>query len=370
MSSNMNPRQRLLTALALKEPDQVPVMDQVFNADIYEAVLGYRPRYFTSEDSFRCSAAMGMDGAFVIPAGYVAIEPVGNQGGMWESEWGCTYATHDGAWGVGMPREYRVKTHDDLRHFVPPDPHLPGRMDAVERAAELREKQPLALIGAVRGPFALTAYHFLGMVATMEAIYDQPDMLRLAFRMATDFALGICRQMAELGVDVLWVTEDIAGASGPLLSPAHYRALVAPFLRELCDGARSAGMPVVFHSDGYVIPFLDDLIQAGISGLDPLEPAAGMDLAKAKQQHGNRICLLGNVDNKRVLTEGTPDLVEQTVKTCIEAAGLGGGYVVMSDNSWHAGVTVENAAAQVRAARAWGTYPLDWIQDQITKSVK
>jgi uroporphyrinogen decarboxylase len=360
---SMSPRRRLLTALALKQPDRVPVMDQIFNADIYQAALGFRPRYFTSEDSFKCSAALGTDGAFVIPSGYVAIEPVGNQGGTWESEWGCTYSTHEGAWGVGMPREYRIKSYDDLRHFTPPDPFQPGRMDGVKRAANLRQKQELALIGAVRGPFALTTYHFLGMVATMETIYDAPEMLQLAFRMATDFAIGICRQLADIGVDVLWITEDVAGTVGPLLSPAHYRRLVAPFLRDVCDFARSVGMPAVFHSDGYVIPFLDDLIRAGISGLDPLEPAAGMDLGKVKQQYGNRICLLGNVDNKRVLTAGTPELVEQTVKACIRAAGPGGGYVVMSDNSWHAGVRVENAAQQIRATHRWGRYPLDWIGD-------
>jgi uroporphyrinogen decarboxylase len=363
MPSRLSPRERLLTALSRQEPDQVPVMDQIFNADIYEGVLGYRPRYFTSEDSFKCSAAMGMDGAFVVPAGYVAVEPVGNQGAAWESEWGCTYSTREGAWGVGMPRRYRVSSADDLRQFTPPDPFLSGRMDGIKKAAELRDAsaQELALVGAVRGPFALTAYHFLGMVATMEAIYDRPEMLQLAFRMATDFALGICRRMADIGVDVLWVTEDIAGTSGPLLSPAHYRSLVSPFLRELCDCARSVGMPVVFHSDGNVTPFLDDLIAAGISGLDPLESTAGMDLTRMKRDHGDRICLLGNVDNKRVLTEGTPEAVEQTVKACIQAAGAGGGYVVMSDNSWHAGVRIENAREQVRAARAWGKYPLDWI---------
>ena len=94
-----SPRERILTALALKEPDLVPITDEIFNADIYESALGYRPDYFTSEDSYKCSASLGLDAGFVLYDGYQAIEPVGNTGGGWVSEWDCTYQTDEGAWG-------------------------------------------------------------------------------------------------------------------------------------------------------------------------------------------------------------------------------------------------------------------------------
>jgi len=66
------------------------------------------------------------------------------------------------------------------------------------------------------------------------------------------------------------------------------------------------------------------------------------------------------VDNKITLTEGTVEQVEEDVKTCIKAAGRNGGYVLISDNSWHSGVSVENARKMVEAGRQWGEYPLKW----------
>jgi uroporphyrinogen decarboxylase len=356
----MSPRERILTALKNREPDRVPVTDQIFNPDIYEATLGYRPVYFASEDSYKCSAALGLDAAFVVYDGYQAIEPKENTSGRWESEWGCTYQIDEGAWGVGMPVEYRIKTFQDLYHFAPPDPKKPGRMDPIVRVADLRVKDDLALIGAVRGPFAHAAYHFIGMVTTMLAIYDDRDFLQLAFRMLVDFNIEVCRQMSDLGVDIIWITEDIAGSSGPLINPSHYRELALPHLRRLIAAIDEMGKPVVFHSDGNIIHFLNDLVDAGISGLNPIERTSGMDLGDIKTKYGNRVCLLGNVDNKKVLTEGTREQVEQDVKSRIRAAGRGGGYVLVSDNSWHCGVRVDNAKMMISAARKWGKYPLGW----------
>ena len=359
--TNMSPRKRFLTAFALKEPDRVPITDEIFNADIYEACLGYRPAYFTSEDSFKCSAALGLDAAFLLYEGYQAIEPVGNTSGGWISEWGCTYQTDEGAWAVGIPIKYSVESGQDLKYFTPPDPNKPNRMDPIKRAAELRSQDDLALICAIRGPFANTAYHFVGMVNTMMAIYDDPDFLTSAFRMLVDFDIEVCSQMVEIGVDILWITEDIAGTSGPLINPKQYRDLVLPHLSRLLDAINEMEIPVVFHSDGNVVPFIDDLIAAGISGLNPIERTSGMELSELKSEYGDRICLLGNVDNKIVLTEGTLEDVEREVKTRIQGAGGGGGYVLISDNSWHSGVSVENAKMMVEAGRKWGSYPLDWI---------
>jgi uroporphyrinogen decarboxylase len=362
----MSPRERFLTAFALKEPDRVPITDEIFNADIYQAVLGYRPGYFTSEDSFKCSRELGLDAAFVLYEGYQAIEPVGNVGGGWVSEWGVTYQTHEGAWGVGMPIAYQVRNRQEWEHFIPPNPNKPGRMDSIKRTVDLRTKGPdLALIGAVRGPFANTAYHFVGMVDTMMAIYDDPGFLSLAFQMTVDFDIEVCRQMVESGVDVLWITEDIAGSSGPLIKPGHYHELALPHLRRLLSAIRDMGKPIVFHSDGNVLPFLEDLIDAGITGLNPIERTSGMDLGEMKARFGDRICLLGNVDNKTILTDGSPQQVEEDVKSRIRLAGKGGGYILISDNSWHSGVGIENARSMVRAGKKWGTYPLDWIESNL-----
>jgi uroporphyrinogen decarboxylase len=203
----------------------------------------------------------------------------------------------------------------------------------------------------------------VGLVPTLESLYDDPDFLAAAFRLAIDYDREMCRQLVAHGADVIWITEDVASAQGPLLSPLHYRRQVLPYLCELLDAIRALGKPAVLHSDGNMMPFLDDLVEAGIAGLNPLEAAAGMDLAVVKRRYGDRLCLMGNVDNKTVLTRGNPQQIEQCVKDCIRTAGAGGGYILMSDNAWHAGVPVERAQAMVTAGHTWGQYPLKGLED-------
>jgi uroporphyrinogen decarboxylase len=112
------------------------------------------------------------------------------------------------------------------------------------------------------------------------------------------------------------------------------------------------------HSDGHIEPLVEDCVKAGISGLHPMERSAGMDIAKIKKLYGDRVCLLGNVDNKELLTRGTPADVEEQVKECLRAAAKGGGYCLASDHSIHDDIPNENVFAIIEAGRKYGTYPI------------
>jgi uroporphyrinogen decarboxylase len=105
--------------------------------------------------------------------------------------------------------------------------------------------------------------------------------------------------------------------------------------------AKRRGIPVLKHSDGNLYPILDDLVEAGISGLHPMEPGA-MDLADVKKKYGEKICLLGNVDCKHVLPSGTEEDVRRDTRRCIDAAAKEGGHILTSSSSIHANSQFEN----------------------------
>ena len=92
----------------------------------------------------------------------------------------------------------------------------------------------------------------------------------------------------------------------------------------------------------------------GVDGLNPLEPVAGMDLAKVKAACGDRVCLVGNIDCGELLCHGTVAQVESAVREAIEAGAPGGRYMLACSNSIHAGVKPENFAAQLAAGRKYG----------------
>jgi len=97
--------------------------------------------------------------------------------------------------------------------------------------------------------------------------------------------------------------------------------------------------------------------QLRIDGLNPLEPAAGMDLAKIKAEYGERLILVGNIDVSGVLPSGTPQDVERAVRDALAAAAPGGGFCLASSSEIHNAIPPENALTMYQAAHKYGVYP-------------
>jgi uroporphyrinogen decarboxylase len=157
-----------------------------------------------------------------------------------------------------------------------------------------------------------------------------------------------------MGFDVFVSTDDLAFKTGPFLSPALFRDLVMPRHQRV---AEKITIPWVLHSDGDVMPYLEDLLSLGITGLHPNEKGA-MDIRAMKRKYGDRICLLGNVD-LNILGMGTSEDVEEEVRDLIRDVGPGGGYIVTSGNTLAGYLRPENVLALTRAAQEYGRYPLN-----------
>ena len=132
-----------------------------------------------------------------------------------------------------------------------------------------------------------------------------------------------------------------------------FRDFVVPRHRRV---AERISIPWILHSDGDVMPYLEDLLALGISGLHPNEKGA-MDIRAMKREYGGRVCLLGNVD-LNILGMGTPEDVEQEVRGLIRDVGRGGGYIVTSGNTLAGYLRPENVLALTKAVQKYGRYPL------------
>ena len=145
--------------------------------------------------------------------------------------------------------------------------------------------------------------------------------------------------------------DDIAYKFAPLFSPAWLRRLWAPRLKLLTDAWHERGALCLFHSDGNLWPVLDDLVAAGIDGLNPLEVLAGMTV-KAVRERYPRLFLTGGVDVSQLLPFGTPDEVRAVCEQNIRDAN-GRGYLIGSSTELHWDVKLANAIAMFETA--WQT---------------
>jgi hypothetical protein len=122
------------------------------------------------------------------------------------------------------------------------------------------------------------------------------------------------------GVEAVFLGDDIAFKSGPLLSPVWFGAEFLPRLARICAAWHRRGVKVLFHSDGNLMPVLDGLVEAGIDGLNPIEVLAGMDAGEIHRRHPH-LFLAGAIDVSQLLPFGSPEAVRDTVRRTIEASG-------------------------------------------------
>lgn len=242
-----------------------------------------------------------------------------------------------------------ISSRIDLNRYV--FPALPDiSYHRLDQAVPLLP-EGLGVIGQYGDIFTMT-WEMMGFEAFSMASFEDPGLVGELNERLGRIVVDMFRRMAEHpGVDALWYSDDVAYASGLMVSPALLRKYFFPWLKEIGDLARRAGKPLIFHSDGVLFDVMEELIACGIDALHPIEPKA-MDLSEVKRRYGNRLCLIGHVDVD-MLARGSQEEVREQVRRNIAAAWTGTGYCAGSGNSIPEYVDFENYIAMLdEVARA------------------
>ena len=341
--------ERMFTTLQLKEPDRVPIYEGP-NRNIREKVLGPDATAYDAIEHFDLDG-VGMDDRST-PSW--RGENVDSSGLFFKNQWGTVNRVTSES--LPHPVEGAVKSEKDLDTWQPPDPDDPRRYQFLKEIVK-RYKGQRAIIASFQDPFNVAnevrgaTDHYMDFVRNPELVDRLSGIIR-------DYYLKYITNCVEIGADIIHITGDYATTKWPMLSREHFARHVIPVLKSLVDHARSLGVYATKHTDGNIMPIIDQIIDAGIQGLHPIDPVADMDLGEVKQLYGDRICLMGNVNCAYTLTWGTLEEVREEVKRCIHQAAPGGGYILMSSNSIHSAVKPENYVEMVNACREYGQYPI------------
>ncbi len=150
---------------------------------------------------------------------------------------------------------------------------------------------------------------------------------------------------------------DIACKTGLMYSPSFLQRWLFPQLKELVDILHRHGMWAVYHSDGNLLPVLDELVACGIDGLNPVESSTGMTIAEIRRRHPHLVPV-GGLDATLLLPFATPDEVRSAVRRAICEGGAQGRLVLGSSTELHQGCPLANCLAYLETAREAGRYPL------------
>jgi uroporphyrinogen decarboxylase len=147
--------------------------------------------------------------------------------------------------------------------------------------------------------------------------------------------------LVDAGADFVFLPNDVAFNSGPFISPGHFAEFVTPYWARQVQHTKDRGAVAIIHTDGQIMPILNQLISIGADVLHSLDPMAGVDIAEVKRRTYGKLVLMGNVQCN-LLQDGPKAAIRASARYCLEHAGPGGGYIYSTSNTIFPGMPLEN----------------------------
>lgn len=336
----MTSRERVLTALRTEQPDRVPYCEIGVDRALAHRLLGWsgtiteeanlEAQPYTIDEMNHVADHLQLDNIYYVLRAPVYAERIqGRDGRLF--------------YGEGL-----IKSREDMGKLQLPDPQDDSLYDGAREY--VRGKGDRAAFFVTRVGVFPTMLS-MGTETFSVALYEDRDFLEEILDRYVDWTVAVAERACSLGFDVYVSTDDMAFKSAPYFSPSVFKEMMVPRYRRV---AEKVSLPWIVHSDGNIIPFVDDFVELGISGLHPNEKGA-TDIRATKRRYGDRLCLLGNVD-LNLLGAGEPDAVDREVRGLISDVAPGGGYIVTSGNSLAGYLIPENVMALNRAVMRYGDY--------------
>ena len=386
----MNSRERLETALKLKEPDRVPIdlgsiVTGVTTAanDALKKHLGIQ-----SEDpivdriqqlalpSNALLERLRVDTRYIYLSASRDWYDIELPDNTYQDEFGVKRtAAFDPETGrvlyydfvVGTASLAHISTAEEMARIDWPDPHDAARYAGLEeQARDLYEKTDYAILVNAIGSIFEFSWYLRGFEQFYTDIALDPGIVEALLDGMLEYQSAMFAEILDRAgpyISVVMVGEDLGTQRGPVISEEVYKRIVWPRQKKFYDSIRSkTDAPLFYHSCGSIVPMIPHLIDAGINALHPVQPmAAGMGGGEGerewlKKEYGDKLTFWGGLDQQGVFPFGTPQEVREATKRLLDVFMPGGGYVFCTGHNIQKGVPPENVLAAYETAYEYGRY--------------
>lgn len=187
-------------------------------------------------------------------------------------------------------------------------------------------------------------------------LVDEPEKVKVEADKMVNDALERAEILAEHGgLDGFALCSDYCFNDGPFLSPQLFSEFVTPYLSRLIERYREMGFYTIKHTDGNIMPILDQLVEANPHALHSLDPQGGVDLAEIKKMVGDKVCLIGNV-NCGLMQTGSKEEIKQSAQYALKNGMPGGGYIFSTSNCVYTGMPLRSYELILDVWREIGVY--------------
>lgn len=316
----MKPRERAIAALELREPDDiVPTFELEFQ--LTEELFGKGTRFITGED------LKGTTG--------IAREKLLLQNAL-----------------------LMIKVAEVLDYSIIRINWLPTIEDELFTIKFLKKEvgEEYLLACEASGTYGIPSGEH--MEAFVYFLFDHREEAHRQAKTMRDWAIKRSKILRDVGLDCVTHCTDYCFNAGPFLSPSMFAEFVTPYLQEIIGSQRDLGLYVILHTDGNIMPIIDQLLSARPHALHSLDPMAKVDIGEVKRLYGGEVCLCGNVNCAILHMESPRKVILDTLRT-IKEASPGGGHILCTSNVPFKGMPLENYLAMLYVRERFARYPLD-----------
>jgi len=168
---------------------------------------------------------------------------------------------------------------------------------------------------------------FLGIENCWMNLGAEPERMIAWFDRYADWLCGLVDSLIAAGVTMITLSDDWGSNGRMLFSPRMWRRMIGPYAKRVVQHARSRGLPVNLHSDGYIMDILDDLVEIGYTSLHPLQESAGMDPRTIKEKYGDKVVIYGSLDVIDGLLAYDGEELDEYITRRFEIYAPGGGFI-------------------------------------------
>lgn len=259
--------------------------------------------------------------------------------------WGAGWDTRtEGYWHAFSP----LKDSLDLDRYVWPNPNDTAILSTAERT--MRDRGANYFIAPNLGICLFErAWSLRGFDDLLVDMLERTEWVEELLDRITEIQLILARRFIAAGVAGGYFGDDYGAQRAMLFSPRLWRRLIKPRLAKLFGVFVAAGLPVILHSDGDIRAILPDLVEIGLTTLNPVQPEV-LDHAWLQKEYGAKLSFYGGISTQGVLPSGRVEEVRAATIACARVlAPEGTGLVLGASHRMQSDIPARNVEAMLNA---------------------
>jgi uroporphyrinogen decarboxylase len=344
----MNSRERVLQTVLRGKPDRLAI-DFRAVPEVYDSLRAYLGCATNEEVNVRLHSDVRdlykTYGTYAGPAETLTSD-------TWVNFWGIPYARSVDAFGA--------------KHWVVKEPPL-GAMTSVNEVRQYRwpradwwnfdihdvldrlEESNASWISLFGSSIFGRACELRGMERAFYDMAEENEIIDVILDQVTEFFIAMTERAlsaAQGRIHMIESLDDYGTQRGLLMSGAMFRAYIKPRLKRYNDVVKKHGLVVYHHTCGSIFPLIDDLLDAGVQVLDPLQfSARGMDPGLMVKTYGDRLTFHGGIDIQQVVPRLATEEMLGEARRVVDVMSQRRGYIFAGTHCFQADASPEKIVA-------------------------